>query len=268
MGKKILLFLFSICLVLSHEQSFADIPPKPSKASLVNDFSKLLSQQEVNQLEQKLHSFHHTTSNQILIITVDNIATETPATFAFGIGETWGVGQQDFNNGVVILVNPKSEQNQKGQTYIAVGYGLEGAIPDATAKRIVENELIPAFRQGDYFRGLDQATTVLMELAAGEITAEGYNRSKGGHSFANYMPILIIIIVVILIRMSRRRSDGMGSRSDLPFWTALWLGSTMNSRSHGGSWNSFGGGSGFGGGSSFGGFGGGSFGGGGAGGSW
>lgn len=266
-NNKIFFYLFIFILPLGLLAQ--NIPVQPQPPRLVNDFADLLSQREEQSLELKLRYFNDSTSNQITVVTVNSLDGYDAASYAFELGEKWGIGQADFNNGVVILVKPKTGSRDKGRAFIAVGYGLEPAIPDAIADRIVENEMIPHFRNNDFYRGLDDATTILMKLAAGEITAEGYNEQTSKSPLIGFLPIIIILIVFVLIRSTRNRSDGMG-RSNLPFWTALWLGSSMG-RSHSGSWNNFsGGGSGFGGGggSSFGGFGGGSFGGGGAGGSW
>ena len=244
-----------------------DIPTRPNPPRLVNDFADLLNPRQEQALELKLRYFHDTTSNQITVVTVKSLNGYDPAMYANEIGEQWKVGQADFDNGVVVLVKPKYRANDRGEAFIAVGYGLEPAIPDAIASRIVQNEMLPLFRKGDYYSGLDAATDVLMKMAAGEITADGYNKQANGSPIFSLLPFLAIFIVIFLMRSSRRRSHGMG-HSNLPFWTALWLGSSMG-RSHSGSWNNFtGGSSGFGGGGGFGGFGGGSFGGGGAGGSW
>jgi len=260
-------FIFLIILLLPLSFQAQDIPARPQPPQLVNDFANLFSSQEEQLLERKLRYFNDTTSNQIAIVTVNSLDGYDPASYAFEIGEKWQVGQKEFDNGVVILVKPKQSRNDKGKVFIAIGYGLEPAIPDALAKRIVENEVLPAFRNDEYYIGMNDATTVLMKLAAGEITAEGYNKQNSKSPLVGFLPVIIILIVVLLMRSTRNRTDGLG-RSSLPFWTALWIGSSMG-RSHSGSWNNFsGGGSGFGGGGGFGGFGGGSFGGGGAGGSW
>jgi len=245
----------------------SEIPPRPEPPRLVNDFSGLLSKGQANKLETKLRAFNDTTSNQIAIVIVNSLNNYDPASFAYKIGETWQVGQGKFNNGIVILIKPKTGASDRGQAYIAVGYGLEPAIPDALAKRIVENEMIPNFKQDNYYQGLDQATDVLMKLASGEISEEGYNKSKETSGIIAFLPFIIIAIIFLLVRASGSRSHSIGK--NVPFWTALWLGSSLGGRS-GGHWGGFsGGGGGFGGGGGgFGGFGGGSFGGGGAGGSW
>ncbi|MBN1198941.1 MAG: TPM domain-containing protein [Bacteroidales bacterium] len=244
-----------------------DIPPRPEPPKLVNDLAGILAPEQVQQLERKLVEFNDTTSTQITVVTVKSLNGYDKADFAFRIGEQWGVGQKGKNNGIVVLVKPKYG-NEQGEAYIAVGYGLEGAIPDAIGIRIVNYEMIPRFKENDYYGGLESGTTTLMELASGEFTAEQYLKKTQHSPYAFLIPLIILGVVFFLIRSSRARSHSVGK--SIPFWTAFWLlGSMGGNRGH---WNDFhsGGGSfggGFGGGG-FGGFGGGSFGGGGAGGSW
>ncbi|MCB2207454.1 MAG: TPM domain-containing protein [Bacteroidetes bacterium] len=259
--------VLSILIVfISVSLAQADIPPRPTPPRLVNDLADILTDQQENTLERKLVNFNDTTSNQIAIVIVKTLDGYDPNMFAYEIGEKWQVGQKEFNNGVVVLVKPKYG-NDRGRVAIQAGYGLEPVITDALSKRIIEQEMIPEFRNNDYYRGIDKATDVLMALAAGEISADGYGKSSDATPLAALLPFLIFIIIFILIRVSNAKSRNIGG--NLPFWTALWLGSSMGRSS--GSWSNFSGGSssGFGsGGGSFGGFGGGSFGGGGASGSW
>ncbi|PIQ35460.1 MAG: hypothetical protein COW63_00385 [Bacteroidetes bacterium CG18_big_fil_WC_8_21_14_2_50_41_14] len=270
--KHILFLLFIFLLSASYAQK---IHERPLNDSLVNDFAGVLTKSQKNTLEYKLRYFHDTTSNQIVVVTLNSLDGYDPASYAFALGEQWGIGQKDFNNGIVILLKPKFSSTDKGQIFIATGYGLEPVIPDATGKRIVEKEMVPNFKNGDYYQGIDQAVDVLMKLASGEISAKGYNKASQTPWFVGILPFLIIIIIFFFISRSQKNSYGIGSRNG-SLWTALFLGSMLGNRSHGGSWNNFSGGSsGFGGGSGgsgfgggFSGFGGGSFGGGGAGGSW
>ncbi len=262
----ILLFLL---LVLTKGVEAQTIPTRPVPPRLVNDFTNTLTSKETRALEKKLVRFNDTTSNQITVVMVNSLDGYSAAEFAIEIGLNWKVGQKKFDNGIVVLVVPKTSST-KGQAFIAVGYGLEPAIPDAIAKRIVNNEMIPSFRQKDYYGGLNKATTILMKLASGEISADGYQKQSGSNGLVALLPFIIIIIIIIIIRSSNSRTQGISSSGSGSLWTALMLGSMLGGgRSNSGSWGNFtGGGSGFGGGGGFGGFGGGSFGGGGAGGSW
>ena len=258
------LLLISFLFIFSSVR--ADIPPRPSPPRLVNDFADILTDRQEQALEHKLVAFNDTTSNQITIVTVKSLDGYDPNMYAAEIGIQWKVGQKEFDNGVVVLVKPKFG-NDRGRVAIQAGYGLEPVITDAISKRIIENEMIPHFKNNDYYAGIDQGVNILMKLAAGEISSKDYAQKNGAAPFAAILPFLVFIIIFILIRVSNARSASIGH--NIPFWTAMWLGSSMGGHSSSGSWNSFsgGGGSGFGGGG-FGGFGGGSFGGGGASGSW
>ncbi|MCD6201488.1 MAG: TPM domain-containing protein [Bacteroidales bacterium] len=242
-----------------------DFPERPNPPRLVNDFTGFLKPQETQALENKLEQFARETSTQIAIVIVPDLHGYDKADYAQRLAERWGIGQKGKNNGALILVKPKTA-HEKGEVFIATGYGVEGAVPDAIAKRIVEYEIIPEFKAGKYYAGLDKATTRLIELTRGEYTADQYVKSHKKESLiGNIFAILIIILVFFVFFGNARRSRHTHiGRSNVPFWTLFFLGgSGGHSR---GSFNNFSSGSGsFGG---FGGFGGGSFGGGGAGGSW
>jgi len=268
--------LLILAVAISSFSQAQEIPDKPKQQVLVNDFANVLTQAETNALESKLLQFYANTGNQITLVTVKSLNGSDASSFAYEIGEKWQVGKKGFDNGIVILFKPKTRAS-KGQVFIATGYGLEGVIPDATAKEIVSNEMIPYFKQARIYDGINQASSVLMGLAKGEFNHQQYakqrgNSSKGG-AFGFLIPLFIILIFSFIGRSKSRGQHTMGSsRSSLPFWMLLGM-MGSGSRSHGGSFNDFSSGSGgFGGGGSsfggFGGFGGGSFGGGGAGGSW
>jgi len=260
-----LLVLF--CTLPFNRAFSQNIPERPNPPRLVNDFAGMLNTQEVSLLEQKLVAFNDSTSTQIVILTVPTLDGYDKADYAQRVGQKWGVGQKDRNNGVLILVKPKTADS-RGEVQITTGYGLEGAIPDLLSAEIVDREILPSFRNGNYYEGLDKATSTMMSLARKEFSASDYH-NKAKKSTGKNTPIgLIIFIVFIIIAMVSRGSGGSNNRhistGGLPFWMLMGM---MNSgRGSGGSWGGFSGGSSSGGG--FGGFGGGSFGGGGAGGSW
>ena len=247
-----------------------DFPEKPVPPRLVNDFAGMLNSQQINSLENKLVAFSDSTSTQIAIVIVNDLRGYDKADYAQRLAEKWGIGQKGLNNGILILVKAKTRQSPRGDVFIAPGYGLEGVVPDLVCGEIVDYEILPSFRRGDYYGGLDKATNTLMSLARGEFPADQYQKPKSGDLGA-LMPFIIFIIIIVIIIFTRS-SGGSNqrhiSRKGLPLWILL---SMMNSggNRHSGSWGGFSGGGGFGGGGGgFGGFGGGSFGGGGAGGSW
>lgn len=265
---RLILIIAAITLTISG--IMAQIPQRPQPQRLVNDLASLFSAEQVNELESKLVDFSNRTSNQIVILTVNSLEGIDKSQFAYSIGEQWGVGQSKFDNGVVILIKPKLG-NEKGEAFVASGYGLEGALPDAICKRIVENEMIPSFRNNDYFGGVSKALNVIMPIAAGEFTSEEYAAKTGKGGFAPFIGIIIFIIVMTILSALGKKGGGSnniggGGKRGPGMLELLLLGSLLSGggRSSGG----FGGGFGGGGGGGFGGFGGGGFGGGGAGGSW
>lgn len=242
----------------------AQIPDRPNPPQMVNDYAGILRAEEKQRLESALVAFERETSTQIVVVAVKSLEGYDPGDFAFRLGEKWGIGQKDKNNGIVVLLKPKT-QDSKGQVFIAPGYGLEGVLPDATVNgTIVDHEMIPRFRENDYFGGLAHGIQVMMDITKDEYTADQYResveRSGGGG-----VPGLIVLALILftLFGRSRRRRFFSPGRS-VPFWLAM--GMLSGSHRSSGSFSNFSSGSGsFGG---FGGFGGGSFGGGGAGGSW
>lgn len=252
-------------LMLSFVPLFAQgdcMPPKPSdETHLVWQFTPLLDQGEEQQLDTKLAAFAQRTSNRIAIIIVDTLCGLEPVDYAVAIGRAWGIGGAEFNNGVVLLVKPNGGKGRR-HVFIAPGHGLEGAIPDLACKRIVEEQLLPRFKEGRYAQGLDDAVSTLMQLAEGEISAESYSKPR-----VPWVPIVaVILFFVLIIFLKAGQTRRYAAVNGIDFWVA-WTLLNQATRSSRGSWGGFTGGGG-GGGGGFGGFGGGSFGGGGAGGSW
>lgn len=247
------------------------IPARPEPQRLVNDFAGLFTPAETNLLEGILTEFDDSTSNQITVVTVTDLEGYSVADYATRIGLEWGVGSEKYDNGIVVLVKPKTQESN-GQVNISVGYGLEGAIPDIYAKRIIEEEMIPKFARNDYFGGVMDGCSVLMKLASGEISEMREKDGEGAGPWIAALFFFIIFIVICYAVASGRRGGGNGRNRNNgggpDLLDAIIIGSLLDS-GHRGSRGGFGGGGfsgGFGGG--FGGFGGGSFGGGGASGSW
>ncbi len=235
------------------------LPVRPDPERLVNDLAGIFTPEQTASLENQLVAFDDSTSNQIAVVTVLDLEGYSSADYATRIGLDWGVGSSEFNNGIVVLVKPKTDTY--GEVFIAVGYGLEGAIPDAYAKRIINDEMIPYFMNNDYFGGVSAACDVLMKLASGEISAVRDYEDDGAVA-AIITFVIIIAIILIIISIANKNNKGNGN-SGGNGGRRIYMGPIdFGGPSRGG----FGGGS-FGGGS-FGGFGGGSFGGGGAGGRW
>ncbi len=264
MTRIVKIFLGAVLAVaLLGSTALAQVPARPANAYAVNDFAQIFTQGQWQRLEKRLVDFADSTSNQIVVVTVADLGGMEPAMFAYEIGEKWGVGSREYNNGVVILVKPKT-MSSRGQAYISVGYGLEGAIPDAIASRILDNEMIPYFQENDYYGGINAALDVILPLAAGEYTYQQYEKEGMIETLAAFVFMLVMLVVLYLIaKKNHKNGGGPGSSGggmsvgDAIFWSSL-LGGGRSGRSGGGGFSG-----GFGGG-----FGGGSFGGGGAGRSW
>ncbi|WP_247232640.1 YgcG family protein [Telluribacter sp. SYSU D00476] len=256
---KKLLLSFIVTLAIALGALAQDIPAKPNPPRLVNDFANALSADQRAALERKLVAYDDSTSSQIALVIVPSVQPYDISEYAFKLGREWGVGKQGKNNGVVVLWAP-----QDRKVFIATGYGLEGAIPDAIAKRIVSDVILPQFRNGQYYQGLDQGIDNIIRYASGEYKANPSDRNseEAPSGFLIFIVVFIVILIIISRSKGGRGGGGRGYRSGggggpifFPYTTYSGGGS------HSGNW---GGGSGGG----FGGFGGGSFGGGGAGGDY
>ncbi|MDB5253612.1 MAG: hypothetical protein JWP27_2781 [Flaviaesturariibacter sp.] len=238
--------------------------PVSNPPRLVDDRAKVMSGEDVQRLEEKLLQYNDTTSTQIVVLTIPTTGDFDISEVALQVLRQWGVGgQSKRDNGVVILAATDDHK-----VWISTGYGMEGPLPDITAKNIIETDLLPAFRQKDYYAGFNAATTSVFRAAAGEYTAPaGYQGRRGAEGASRgFSPSRIILGIIILFFILRMFGGGGGGRG----------GGFMSRRGYGpifipgGFGGGFGGGGfgGGGGGGGFGGFGGGSGGGGGAGGSW
>lgn len=257
------IFVLLVALPLAAQR----VLPRPNPPRLVNDQANLLTADQAASLEAKLVAYDDTTSNQIAVVLVKSLNGLEPIDYATELGRLWGVGGKEFNNGIIILVSTGNDGQEKRTVFIAPGYGLEGAIPDVIAKRIVDREMIPNLQAGNYYRALDEAVDALIKAAAGEYkAAEGYNKRGKGKGTPIGLIIFIVVMIIVFSSMGGggRGGGGMLSRRGYRGWNSgppiIFPGGFGGGRGGGG----FGGG----GGGGFGGFGGGGFGGGGAGGNW
>jgi uncharacterized protein len=261
--KKILFIaclLFSISAVAQVDNA---VPQRPSPPRLYNDFTKgrnFLTTEQAAYLEGKLVAYNDSTSSQIAIVIVEDLKGYEANEYATALGRKWGVGGQQFNNGVVVLISTGGGDGNR-DAYIATGYGLEGAIPDVTAKHILENELIPDFKEGNYYSGLNKTVDAIIKAAAGEYTApQGYGKRRGLSPGKVFLLVIIIWIILGIFGRGGGKGGGYASRRGYRGFWGPTLGGGLGGFG-GGGWSGGGGGG-------FGGFGGGSFGGGGAGGKW
>lgn len=239
------------------------MPDRPYPPQLVNDFAGILSADEQKRLERELVSYDDSSSTQIAVVTVKSLGDYAIEDWALEIGRKWGVGRKSKNNGVVILVSLEPRRIN-----ISPGYGLEGALPDITCKRIITNYITPKFKEGNFYTGLMDGIRAIRAAVKGEFKNEDYGKGDGDFPLWVFWLLLILLIIFIIVMMRARRhfeEYGTGRRryrdSGGP---VIWWGSGGGWSGGGGSWG--GGDSDSGGG--FGGFGGGDFGGGGASGDW
>jgi uncharacterized protein len=256
----LLLLFFSVAATAQN------IPQRPNPPRLVNDFAHVLTSDQIETLERKLVNYDDSTSTQIVVVTVPTTGDYDVDDYALKILRDWGVGNKKTNNGIVILAAINDRKVK-----IEIGYGLEGAIPDITAKQIIDNEITPNFKQTNYYRGFDEAADAIIKAASGEYRApQDYRKATSGRRSGGSIFSFLIPLIIIIILVSRSGGGGgggmMSRRGSNPFLGGLLGGIIGSSLGRGGGgWSGGGGG---GGGGGFGGFGGGSGGGGGASGSW
>lgn len=263
MARLVALAALALALFVSAAFGAEKLPPKP--AAYFNDYARVVSPQTAAALEQRLRQFERETSNQIVVAVFPKLETDSSVQdFTFRIAESWKVGQKDRNNGAVLFVFIAERK-----MFIQVGYGLEGALPDATAKRIIAEEIGPAFKQGKYDAGLTAGVDAMIKATKGEYTGTGRvagDRSRGGQQAPSSIvcTLMVLFLVIWIIGLCRKvRGVAYGSRGRRRVgsaWPVIFTGG-------GGGWGGGGGGGWGGGGGGFSG-GGGSFGGGGAGGDW
>jgi len=244
----------------SHLITQAQVVDRPSPERLVNNLSKqfpdFLNPQQEKELEDTLRALSNNSSNQICVVIVDDIGGTAASDYAVQLLNKWGVGQKDKNNGVVVLVKPAASAGDRNLA-ISVGYGLEGAITDLETKYISENEIIPEFKQGNYFAGLMKGCRALASEARGEYNTKD-NKNRGVNSvFAWFKkhPIISILLVLGLFYLLSKGKGGGGSTFGRGGYRSYggfggFGGGSFGGGSSGGGWGGFGGGSGGGGGSS------------------
>ncbi len=257
----------SLFFLLSFPLKAKEVPPRSS--TIVTDYANILSPAERNALERKLVAYNDSTSTQIAVAIERSLEGDDPFEYSIRLAEAWGIGQEGRDNGVLVYVAMAERQIR-----IQTGYGAEGFLPDVYAVRIVRDVIAPAFREGQYYQGLNRATDIIMQLGSGEYVNDLDQGSGIPPELVIFLIILIIIIITVVNNRHNDDDDGgyyRGGKYDydqrpFPRSRRSRTGGWIVIPGGGGGFGGFGGG-GFGGGG-FGGFGGGGFGGGGAGGSW
>lgn len=256
-----LLLLALLCGGASLTAQFT-IPDKPDLQTSVYDYTDLLTATQEEALKAKLIGYSDSTSTQIVVVIIESTEGENINYLGAQWGQKWGIGQADKDNGVLVLLASSDRR-----IAINTGYGTEGLLTDALSKRIIEQVIIPEFRKGDYYSGLDKGADALFAALKGEFREERDLDGGTGFPLGAILPFVIFIIIFIILASRNKRNGGGrgGSRRSGPdIWDMIILSNMGRSSGSGGG---FGGGS-IGGGGFGGGFGGGGFGGGGASGGW
>ncbi len=247
------LFLAALTLLAISANAAEVIPATPS--AYFNDYAGVVSKEAASRFNEQLAQFERETSNQVVVAVFPKMQSDSDiADYTQRVAQAWGVGQKERRNGVVLFVFIEDRK-----VIIQVGYGLEGALPDATAFDITERHIKPLFRAGNYEAGLATGIDLICKAIRGEYKGSGKTvaeRQGGGGAVIGVLPFIIFIIVLIMLSRLARKKGGYGYSSGRG--GPIFIPS-------GGGWSSGGGGGG--GFSGFGG-GGGGFGGGGAGSSW
>jgi len=263
---KFLLSLILLVLISHQLQAQRNIPARPQKQTSVYDYANMLSQQEQQQLEHKLIHYFDTTSTQIVVVLLPSLKGEYIGTYAAEWAHEWGVGSKQ-DNGILMMA---SKEDRK--FWITTGYGIESILTDAKTSLIYNRIIKPQFQRENYYQGLDEGTSAIFQVLAGEFNPQS-KKAEEQFPFGALMLLFFIIFLVILVlyKAGKHGGDGgSGGRKSNDGWLfdAILL-SSLGRNSGRGFGGGLGGGGNFGGGGGFGGgFGGGRFGGGGAGGSW
>ncbi len=268
--------LFFLLIILSAQAQRFEIPERPNPPRYVNDMANFLSEDDVIQLERKLETYNRRTSTAIFIVVLDDVGSYEADVLSVRIGEKWQAGQDEKDNGIIILMSNVNAGEGQRDIDVATGRGVDVAITDIEMHQIINQQIVPYFKEQKYFSGLNLLTDLIIGMLDGEFTASELVRGRSKE--LEIPPALVIalffLFVFIMIKLSENNQgvdyNRRGAKRN--------KGGPIIVSRRGGGWGgftggfgggSFGGGSGGGGGGGgFGGFGGGSFGGGGAGGSW
>ena len=255
---------FALIAFAASRLSAAEVIPAPP-ASHFNDYAGVVSPQTAQMLDQKLGQFERDTSNQVLVAIYPKMESDSSVEdYTVRVAQSWHAGLKGHDNGAVLFIFTQSHQ-----MYLQVGYGLESVLPDATAKRIISDEISPLFRKGDYDGGVTAGVNAILAATRGEYKGTGHTVTdvQGGRHAPPVFGIAVFVIAILILSYARRQASVYQSSGRSGFGAGMLAGMLLGGRGGGGGFGGGGGGFGGGGGGGFSG-GGGGFGGGGAGGSW
>ena len=175
-------------------------PTFPALSGRVVDEAALMSRKQAHQLTQQLAAFEKRSGIQLVVVSIDSLDGETIEEYGYQLGRHWGIGQKGKNNGVLLLI----AQDER-KVRIEVGYGLEGALPDAIAANIIQTRILPAFKRGDMVAGVVAGSQSIMKALAGE-----YQPVEQPKSDSDGGPWLFILVVIAMIVLHNLRGGGGG----------------------------------------------------------
>ncbi len=253
------IFLWSLNAIAQYT-----IPEIPKFQTSVYDYAKLLDDDQKKNLEEKLIRYSDTTSTQIVVVIIESLKNEDKSQLATRWAHSWGVGQAKEDNGVFILLAVKERQID-----IRNGYGVEDRLSSGITGEIIRNEMIPYFKNEQYYEGLDSGTEAIFKVLKGKYKGTR-KANKNSESIPAGVAIFFILVIIILIISLKKGGGNNNNRGGggLDLSDIIILSSLGRRNGSGFGGGGFSGGGSFGGGGFGGGFGGGGFSGGGAGGSW
>jgi len=195
MNKQLLIIFIPIWLLLGHNLASAqDIQKLPELKSRVTDLTSTLNNQQISSLENKVASYENNKGSQVVILIIATTYPEEIEQYGIRLAEKWKIGRDKIDDGVILII---AKDDRKIR--IEVSYGLEGALPDAYAKRIIENVILPDFRQGQFYQGIDNGINAIIGLIEGEELPEVNSNSNNSQSEGEVPPFLTLIVVFVLI---------------------------------------------------------------------
>ncbi len=225
----LLIALFFFCLVLP--ATALDVPPPKG---YVTDIAGMLSAKTEDELERYLRSFEESDSTQITVLTIPSLEGEALEEYTLRVAESWGIGQKGRDNGALLLI-----ARDDRQVRIEVGYGLEGRLTDLLAGRIIDNEITPRFKRGDFDKGVSAGVVAMTQAVRGEYQGKGPSAGEGRRSPFGLLFLLFFLgpgLLRLFLPHSRSRRGG------------IWYGGGRGGGGFGGGGGFSGGGGGFGGG--------------------
>ena len=243
------LFLVAVLFIGIASQAQIKIPEKPSFIPPVIDSTKTLNETQLSQLYQKLKIYSDSTSTEVLVMMVSTTQGEDVARYATDLGQKWQIGQKGKDNGIVVLI-AKDDRKISIQT----GYGIEHLLTDALSRRIIELEIKPSFKAGNFYEGIDKGTTAIFKVMKGEYKGEPKSKDRD-LSGLFFIIFVVLLLIIIFAKNKGNRNGGRGGGgidlADIIILSSLGRGSGGNSwggSSGGSDWGGFGGGGSFGGG--------------------